>query len=125
MLYSLAADFLVILHLAFIVFVLLGGILLLKWWRLIYLHLPAVTWGILIELRGWLCPLTPLEQHFRALAGNKGYSGGFVEHYLTSLIYPAGLTRDFQLLIALCVITVNLVIYAVIYVKYQRHRRDQ
>jgi hypothetical protein len=66
-----------------------------------------------------------LEQHFRALAGNKGYSGGFVEHYLTSLIYPAGLTRDFQLLIALCVITVNLVIYAVIYVKYQRHRRDQ
>jgi hypothetical protein len=124
MLYSVAADSLVFLHLAFIVFVMLGGLLQLKWRWLIYLHLPAVTWGILVELRGWLCPLTPLEQHFRTLAGDNGYSGGFVEHYLMPIIYPAGLTHDLQLLFSLCVITVNLVIYTVIYIKYQHHRQD-
>jgi len=122
MLYSVAADFLVILHLAFIVFVLLGGLLQLKWRRLIYLHLPAVVWGILVELQGWLCPLTPLEQHVRRLAGETGYSGGFIQHYLLPLIYPAGLTRELQTLFALCVITVNLVIYTIIYVKYRRGR---
>jgi hypothetical protein len=121
--YSVAADALVIAHLAFIMFVMLGGLLLLKWPRLIYLHLPAVAWGTLVELRGWLCPLTPLEQHYRTLAGETGYSDSFVEHYLLPLIYPAGLTRDVQTLLAMCVITINLVIYAVIYVKYQRNSR--
>jgi hypothetical protein len=121
--YSVAADALVIAHLAFIMFVMLGGLLLLKWPRLIYLHLPAVAWGTLVELRGWLCPLTPLEQHYRTLAGETGYSDSFVQHYLLPLIYPAGLTRDVQTLLAMCVITINLVIYAVIYVKYQRNSR--
>jgi hypothetical protein len=120
--YSVAADALVIAHLVFIVFVMLGGLLLLKWRWLIYLHLPAVAWGILVELQGWLCPLTPLEQHFRTLAGETGYSGGFVQHYLLPIIYPAGLTREVQFLLAISVITINLVIYAVIYVKY-RHGR--
>jgi hypothetical protein len=123
MLYSIAADALVILHLAFIVFVMLGGLLLLKWPRLIYLHLPAVIWGTLVELQGWLCPLTPLEQQFRMLAGESGYSGGFIQHYLLPLIYPAALTRELQTLFALCVITSNLVIYPVIYVKYRRGRQ--
>jgi hypothetical protein len=123
--FSVAADALVIAHFAFIVFVMLGGLLLLKWPRLVYLHLPAVAWGILVELQGWLCPLTPMEQHYRALAGETGYSGGFVQHYLLPLIYPAGLTREVQTLLAICVITTNLVIYAVIYVKYQRSRRRQ
>lgn len=123
--YSVAADALVIAHLAFIMFVMLGGLLLLKWPRCIYLHLPAVAWGTLVELRGWLCPLTPLEQHYRALAGETGYSGDFVQHYLLPLIYPAGLTRDVQTILAMCVITVNLVIYAVIYVQYQRNSRRQ
>jgi len=122
MLNSVAADSLVILHLVFIAFVLLGGLLQLKWRWLIYLHLPAVAWGILIELQGWLCPLTPLEQHFRRLAGETGYSGGFIQHYLLPLIYPAGLTRELQTLFALCVITANLVIYTVIYAKYLRGR---
>jgi hypothetical protein len=121
--YSVAADALVIAHLAFIMFVMLGGLLLLKWPRLIYLHLPAVAWGTLVELRGWLCPLTPLEQHYRTLAGETGYSDSFVQHYLLPLTYPAGLTRDVQTLLAMCVITINLVIYAVIYVKYQRNSR--
>jgi hypothetical protein len=123
MLYTIAADALVILHLAFIVFVMLGGLLLLKWPRLIYLHLPAVIWGTLVELQGWLCPLTPLEQQFRMLAGESGYSGGFIQHYLLPLIYPAALTRELQTLLALCVITTNLVIYPVIYVKYRRGRQ--
>jgi hypothetical protein len=80
MYHSVAADALVIAHLVFIVFVMLGGLLLLKWRWLIYLHLPAVAWGILVELQGWLCPLTPLEQHLRTLAGETGYSGSFVQH---------------------------------------------
>jgi len=120
--YSIAADALVILHLAFIVFVMLGGLLLLKWRRLSYLHLPAVVWGTLVELRGWLCPLTPLEQHFRTLAGETGYSGGFIQHYLLPLIYPAGLTREVQTILAICLISSNLVIYTVIYVKYRRDK---
>jgi hypothetical protein len=123
MYYSVAADALVIAHLAFIIFVILGGLLLLKWPRLIYLHLPAVVWGTLVELLGWLCPLTPLELHYRMLGGETGYSESFVQHYLLPLIYPAGLTRDVQTLLAMCVITINLVIYAVIYVKYQRNSR--
>jgi hypothetical protein len=122
MLYSFAADVLLVLHLVFIVFVMLGGLLLLKWRWLIYLHLPAVAWGILVELLGWLCPLTPLEQHFRMLAGETGYSGGFVQHYLLPIIYPAGLTREVQILLAIGVISINLVIYTVIYVKYRRGR---
>ena len=124
MLYSVAADAIVILHLAFIVFVMLGGLLLLLWPRVVYLHLPAVVWGTLVELQGWMCPLTPLEQHLRKLAGEAGYSGGFVEHYLLPLIYPAGLTRDLQTVLALCVITVNLAIYTVVVVKYRRKRRQ-
>jgi hypothetical protein len=121
--YSIAADALVIAHLIFIVFVMLGGLLLLKWRWFIYLHLPAVAWGILVELFGWLCPLTPLEQHFRILAGETGYSGGFVQHYLLPIIYPAGLTRELQILIAFSVIAINLAIYSMIYVKYQHGRR--
>ena len=120
--YSIVADALVIAHLAFIVFVMLGGLLQLKWRWFIYLHLPAVAWGILVELLGWLCPLTPLEQHFRLLAGEAGYSGGFVQHYLLPIIYPAGLTRDVQILLAISVIAINLVIYAAIYVKYRHDR---
>ena len=122
MLYSLAADFLVILHLAFICFVIFGGLFLLKWRKLIYLHLPAVIWGTLIELQGWFCPLTPLEQHFRTLAGETGYRVGFIQHYLLPLIYPADLTPELQTLFALCVITVNVVIYTVI---YRRYRQDK
>ena len=120
--YSIVADALVIAHLAFIVFVMLGGLLQLKLRWFICLHLPAVAWGILVELLGWLCPLTPLEQHFRLLAGEAGYSGGFVQHYLLPIIYPAGLTRDVQILLAISVIAINLVIYAAIYVKYRHDR---
>ena len=111
MLERILADFLVILHLTFIGFVLLGGLLVYRWKWVCLLHLPAVTWGALIEFQGWICPLTPLEQKFRFLAGQSGYTGGFIEHYLIPIIYPSGLTRTVQISIGLFVIILNLAIY--------------
>lgn len=108
---SLAADLLVLLHLAFIVFVVLGGLLVWRWWRVVFLHLPASVWGVLLEFNGWLCPLTPLEQQLRVAAGEAGYSGGFIAHYLLPVIYPAGLTPGFQMTLGAGALLINLVIY--------------
>lgn len=108
---SLLADLALALHAAFIVFVLLGGLLVLRWRRLVWLHLPCVAWGILIELAGWICPLTPLENTLRAAAGSDGYETGFIEHYLGPLIYPAGLTSGIQYLLAAIVLLVNAAVY--------------
>lgn len=116
----IAADALVVLHLGFIVFALLGGLLVLKWRWLAFLHLPAATWGALVELRGWVCPLTPLEQQWRQAGGEAGYSGGFVEHYLLPVLYPAALTRNVQLVLGLIVIAVNLAVYAWLLVRLRR-----
>jgi uncharacterized protein DUF2784 len=109
--YRALADAVLILHLAFILFVVLGGLLVFWRRRLAWLHLPAVAWGILIELAGWICPLTPLENWLRMQGGERGYSGGFIEHYLASLIYPDGLTRELQWLLAALVIAINAAIY--------------
>lgn len=87
MLWRMAADALVVVHLSFILFVLLGGLLLLRWPRLLWLHLPAVTWGIVVECLHLGCPLTPWENQLRRMAGQAGYEGGFIEHYLIPLIY--------------------------------------
>lgn len=111
MLHGLAADFVVLLHFAFILFVMLGGLLLLKWPRLVWIHLPAVAWGALIEFSGWICPLTPLENWLRRAGGVGGYSGGFVEQYILALIYPAGLTREIQFFLGLGVLILNVAIY--------------
>jgi hypothetical protein len=111
MLFRLAADAVLLLHLGFIVFVLLGGLLALRWRRVPLLHLPAAAWGVYIELSGGLCPLTPLENRLRVLAGQAGFEGGFIEHYLLPLIYPAGLTRDTQFVLAGVVVIVNLLAY--------------
>ena len=108
---SLAADLLVLLHLAFIVFVVLGGLLVWRWWRVVFLHLPASVWGVLLEFNGWHCPLTPLEQQLRVAAGEAGYSGGFIAHYLLPVIYPAGLTPAFQVALGTGALLINLVIY--------------
>ena len=113
----LAANLVVLLHFAFILFVLFGGLLVLRWRKLIWLHLPSLVWGVLIELSGWICPLTPLENRLRRMAGEDGYSGGFIEEHLLPLIYPAELTRELQIGIAVGVILLNVVIYAIIYVK--------
>ena len=112
MLYRVLADLVVVLHALFVAFVVAGGLLVLRWPRLALLHLPAAVWGALIEFSGWICPLTPLEKSLRASAGQVGYEGGFIEHYLLPVLYPAGLTRGVQLVLGTLVIAVNLAVYA-------------
>ncbi|HVD33817.1 MAG TPA: DUF2784 domain-containing protein [Gemmatimonadales bacterium] len=107
----LLADLVVVVHFMFVLFVVLGGLLVLRWPRLAYLHLPAATWGVVIEFAGWVCPLTPLEQSLRLKAGEQGYSGSFIEHYLLPLLYPSALTRTIQVALGIIVIAVNLAIY--------------
>ncbi|KFJ91647.1 membrane protein [Pseudomonas sp. 1-7] len=111
MLWRMAADALVLVHLSFILFVLLGGLLLLRWPRLIWLHLPAVAWGIVVECLHLGCPLTPWENQLRRMAGQAGYDGGFIEHYLIPLIYPAGLTPQIQSGLGAIVVLLNLAVY--------------
>ncbi len=111
MLFRLLADAVLLVHAAFVAFVVLGG-----WWvlfrpRLAWVHLPVVAWGAGIELLGGICPLTPLENRLRALAGEQGYPGGFVEHYLLAALYPEGLTRDVQVALGLLVLLVNALLY--------------
>jgi len=108
---ALLADLVVVIHFWFVLFVILGGLLVLRWPRLAFVHLPAATWGVLIEFAGWVCPLTPLEQSLRLKAGEQGYSGSFIEHYVLPLLYPSALTRTVQVALGAIVIAVNLCIY--------------
>ena len=105
------ADLVLLVHAAFVLFVVLGGFAVLRWPRLAWIHLPAAAWGAVIEFAGWICPLTPLENRLRGLAGDAGYQGGFVEHYLLASLYPATLDRSIQVGLGLAVIAVNLVAY--------------
>ena len=122
MLLRLAADAVLVFHLAFIVFALLGGLLAIRWRWLVWLHLPAAGWGFFVEVTGRTCPLTPLENMLREQAGSSGFSGGFVAHYLVPLIYPAGLTPDIQWLLAGVVVTVNLAVYGALLVRRRTAR---
>jgi hypothetical protein len=119
MLDRIAADAVLLVHLAFIVFAVLGGWLALKWRWMPWLHLPAATWGVVVEWSGSICPLTHLENHFLRRAGEAGYAGGFVEHYLWPLIYPQGLTREHQMVLGAIVLAMNVVAYGWLIV----HRR--
>jgi hypothetical protein len=110
--YRLLADGVLLLHLAFIAFVVGGAFLAWRWPWIVLGHLPMFAWGVYIEVSGGLCPLTPLENHLRRLAGQQGYAGGFIEHYLVALVYPPGLTRDTQWVLAALLIAVNVVGYA-------------
>src|SRR5690606_6218614 len=123
MFWRIAADALVLLHLGFILFVLLGGLLLLRWPRLLCLHLPAVAWGIVMECLHLGCPLTPWENNLRRMAGQAGYEDGFIEHYLIPLIYPAGLTPQIQLWLGSIVLLVNLSVYACLI--WRRHSKGR
>ena len=114
MIYRLLADLVFLAHLAFVVFVVVGSIAVLWKPKLAWLHVPAFAWGALIEFAGWICPLTPWEQSLRRLAGEKGYSGGFVEHYLFPLLYPDGLTRDVQIVLGVLVLAINAAAYGFI-----------
>lgn len=112
MLYRRLADLVVLLHFAFVLFVVLGGFLVLRRPRLAWLHVPCALWGVLIEYAGWVCPLTPLENALRRLGGAAAYGGGFIERYVTHLLYPAGLTRGQQIVLGSFALLVNLAIYA-------------
>ena len=109
--YRLLADATLVFHGLFIVFVVAGGLLVLRWPRVAWLHLPCAVWGFLIEVMGWICPLTPLENRFRRMAGQEGYGGGFIETYLLPLVYPGQLTREIQLLLGGLVLAVNVAVY--------------
>jgi hypothetical protein len=109
--YRILADMVVGLHALFVAFVLAGGLLALRWPKIAAVHLPAAVWGSVIEFGGWVCPLTPLEKSLRASAGEAGYEGGFIEHYLLPVLYPPGLTRGVQILLGSVVLVVNLTVY--------------
>ena len=109
--YQLLADLVLIVHLAFVVFVLCGGLLVLKWRRIAWLHLPAVVWGAVVEFTGWICPLTPLENWLRALGGEATYRSDFIAQYLLPVLYPEDLTRGLQLLLGTVVVVLNAAVY--------------
>lgn len=113
MIASLAADFVVFLHLLFILFVVFGGLLVLKWPNVAWLHIPAAVWGTLIEFCGWICPLTPLENTLRSAGDHGAYTGGFIDNYLMPIIYPPGLTRELQWILGGAVVLVNTLVYGI------------
>ena len=109
--YRLAADAVVAAHFGFVLFVLLGGLLALRWRRILWAHFPAALWGIAIEFSGWVCPLTPLENHLRSQAGEAGYSGSFIAHHILPALYPAGMTRGDQIVLGVFALVVNVLVY--------------
>lgn len=111
MTYRILADLVVLVHIAFVIFAIAGGLLALRWRWVVGLHLPAAAWAAMIEFAGWVCPLTPLENHFRALAGESTYDRGFVAHYILPILYPGQLTRDIQIGFGLLVLVINAAIY--------------
>ena len=120
MIYRTLADLILALHLVFVLFVVLGGLLVLRWPRTSWLHIPAAIWGVLIEFTGWICPLTPLENSLRTRGGEAGYNGGFIEHYIQPLLYPAGLTRSTQVVLGSLVLALNLTAYAIMVSRMRR-----
>ena len=122
MTWRVLADLVVGLHLAFVVFVVLGGLLVLRWPSLVWVHLPVAIYGVLIEWVGWVCPLTPLENWLRMRAGGAGYTGGFVEHYILPLLYPGRLTDAVQLALGGVVVLVNVIVYWVVWRRSVRRR---
>jgi hypothetical protein len=122
--YLLLANLVVLAHVAFVAFALVGGLLALRWRWTAWLHLPAVAWGAFVEVTGRVCPLTPLENHLRRAAGVQSYEGDFVERYLLPLLYPAHLTRDWQLALGGILILVNVAIYVGVWRRWKYRNRD-
>lgn len=110
--YRLAADSVLLAHLAFVAFAVLGGILVAVEPTVAWLHVPVVLWSGLVNLMGWTCPLTPVEQRLRALAGQAGYTGGFIQHYVGKAIYPGGMPRRLELVAGWSVLAGNALVYA-------------
>ena len=114
------ADVIVFLHFMFVVFVVLGGLIALAWPRIIWIHVPAVVWGVLVEFTGWICPLTPLENRLREAAGATAYEGDFIAHYILPMLYPNGLTRSDQLMLGVIALGINGAIYATVFARRRR-----
>ncbi|WP_019613054.1 DUF2784 domain-containing protein [Psychromonas ossibalaenae] len=127
MLYLILADLLVLVHFLYILFVLLGGLLLILRGYLVFIHLPALIWASLLSFKGWICPLTPLENNLRQAAGTQGYQEGFISHYLIPIIYPHGLTLNMQSALGILVIVINISIYSLVYYKHitKQHRKRE
>lgn len=121
MTHRLLADAVMVIHFVFILLVIFGGLLAVWRWRLAWLHLPALAWGIWIQFTGRICPLTPLENRLRAMGGEAGYDGGFIDHYLLSLIYPDGLTRSLQLGLGIALVVFNALVYAWAWWRRRQH----
>jgi hypothetical protein len=119
----LLANVVVLLHLGFILFVAAGWIAVARWWRAAFLHLPAVAWGALVELRGWYCPLTNLENWLRGQAGGAGYGGGFIDRYVVPIVYPESLSRELQIGLGLALLAVNGLAYGLIVSRRIRQHR--
>ncbi len=120
--YGLLADAVLVAHFGFLLFVALGGLLVLRWGRLAWLHVPAAIWGAAIEFAGWICPLTPLENDLRARAGETGYGGDFIARYLLPVVYPDGLTRRGQMLLGSAALLINLAVYSRVWRRSRRQR---
>jgi len=120
MLYLVLANLVLITHVAFILFVILGGLMALRWRWIAWFHLLAAAWGMFIEFTDWTCPLTALEVNWLQAAGEAGYSGGLIENHLIPLIYPVGLTSSVQLLLGFGVIVTNVLVYMLAWRRWQR-----
>ena len=123
MIYRIAADFVLVTHFAFIVLVVAGGLVVFRYAWFAWIHIPAASWGAFVELTGRICPLTTLENVLRIRAGQEGYIDSFIEHYIVPVIYPAGLTRHVQLMLAGLVVAVNIAIYATILLRKRKMRK--
>lgn len=120
MIYWIAADLVMVVHFLFALYVVLGGIAVWRWPRSAWLHVPAFTWGLLVVAKNWVCPLTPIEQNLRLAAGEQGYQGGFLAHYIEPILYPEGLPQDLRLFFAIGLIILNIALY---WHAYYRRRR--
>lgn len=115
------ADLVLIVHTLFIIFAVFGGLIVLKWYKVMWLHIPCALWGALIEFFGWICPLTYLENYLREIGNGNYHESSFIQHYLLPIIYPPGLTTDIQILLGTIVIVINLIVYCIVwYYRYQK-----
>ena len=120
MIWRALADLVLLIHFAFVIFVIVGGFFATRWGWLPWVHLPAVAWAVGLEFLGWICPLTPLENSLRQASGEAGYAGGFLEHYLVQVVYPEALTPEIQIYLGLGVFLINLSAYSFVYWRWSR-----
>ena len=125
MIHHFLADMVVLVHFGFILFVVLGGALVIRWPKVMWAHLPAALWGAVVEIAGWICPLTPLENRLRLLSGSRTYEDSFIANYLLPVIYPQGLTRSIQVMLGLSVVLINAAVYGFIFHRYRRRQQSR